>query len=933
MAYVRSSKHSRGGLDYQERRQLAAKKQREEDIEALCVVGYASKLFKDDSTAMAIHRGQYLVPWMGDTSMMIDRFDGRGHLSDLSEIDKVHSWNQVHHLSEEEARIEAICDEERYLALRTDLMEEETKREEELKRIHQSMGALRDQKYYGAVAPAYGEGGSNQSEEYDPTMPTEDEAEKAERLAKERVPTPEPEQPFMAPESLNLPSGIETPGTQKLNLIIERTASFIAKQNPQMEIVIKARQSKNPQFDFLNYDHYLNPYYRHIVKCIKEGKYVPAPIPKEPEKPAEDSDDSDGEGYLHPGLLGSSELPKPKLPSHPIRPTQTTAQAYAPVHQGYSTTQSSVPPSSHQAIHSAAPSLASQVADVAPPVTEPPSEPVPAVAPPADSTSGDTELLAAYYANAASEFVNAYLTALASSAPPPPPGSEGQLQQPGAVPASLSQIAPVTSELNLGVTPGVSTGLEGTETNQNPESVPPIIPPPPDVQPIIDKLAEFVAKNGDDFENGIKLKGDPRFDFVNTWHSFFTYYEQKKFMYRREMEEREAAALEAQKAPVSFSIKPRDIDERVLVGRSALPVEESDSDEELPKIRKPPIGSLDQAAGMTDLINLTKQQIALAMVEATLAKSDDPQTEGHHPLSEENKRLESQRPLWNHKEPSTTGPVSVDYNHGRPRPTPTPPSVPPPPRSRDFSSFLDSSSSLGGAPGRPGILESRRGAAIPPPKTTQPFVSREELARRQAEKAKLEDKLAKAAREKMAGISKERQLQMERRKKAALFMSRMKDQPEDSELDAAGERGNRQRRSSSRERDRERERERSSSSSSSSKATPRAYQTSFDIRVRKRSRSPSPAKRSSPPVSKSRSDSPILVDPLVPFKKKSSSRESSPGSSNGSSGRGILKHKDFHAGTLGGILLKKKPSLEDRKARIKKLVQSSKQSDEVIEID
>lgn len=36
------------------------------------------------------------------------------------------------------------------------------------------MGALRDQNYYGAVAPVYGES-SQQSEEYDPTMPTEDE--------------------------------------------------------------------------------------------------------------------------------------------------------------------------------------------------------------------------------------------------------------------------------------------------------------------------------------------------------------------------------------------------------------------------------------------------------------------------------------------------------------------------------------------------------------------------------------------------------------------------------------------------------------------------------------------------------------------------------------------------------------------------------------
>lgn len=50
-------------------------------------------------------------------------------------------------------------------------------------------------------------------------------------------------------------------------------------------------------------------------------------------------------------------------------------------------------------------------------------------------------------------------------------------------------------------------------------------------------------------------------------------------------------------------------------------------------------------------------------------------------------------------------------------------------------------------------------------------------------------------------------------------------------------------------------------------------------------------------------------DPLLPLRKKSTSRENSPGSSNGSS-RGILKNKDFHAGTLGGILQKKKPTVE-----------------------
>lgn len=55
-----------------------------------------------------------------------DRYDGRGHLHDLSEYDSG-SWNTSYQLSEEEARIDALCDEERYLALHTDLLEEEAR--------------------------------------------------------------------------------------------------------------------------------------------------------------------------------------------------------------------------------------------------------------------------------------------------------------------------------------------------------------------------------------------------------------------------------------------------------------------------------------------------------------------------------------------------------------------------------------------------------------------------------------------------------------------------------------------------------------------------------------------------------------------------------------------------------------------------------------
>lgn len=63
-----------------------------------------------------------------DPPLPVCRYDGRGHLHDLSEYDAEYStWNRDYQLSEEETRIEALCDEERYLALRTDLLEEEAR--------------------------------------------------------------------------------------------------------------------------------------------------------------------------------------------------------------------------------------------------------------------------------------------------------------------------------------------------------------------------------------------------------------------------------------------------------------------------------------------------------------------------------------------------------------------------------------------------------------------------------------------------------------------------------------------------------------------------------------------------------------------------------------------------------------------------------------
>ena len=83
---------------------------------------------------------------------------------------------------------------------------------------------------------------------------------------------------------------------------------------------MKAKQSGNPQFDFLLMDNWLNPYYKHVLKYISEGKYCPE-IPKQEEeeeeneekpgkaKSEEDNDDSDDDSdeeyELHPILQAS----------------------------------------------------------------------------------------------------------------------------------------------------------------------------------------------------------------------------------------------------------------------------------------------------------------------------------------------------------------------------------------------------------------------------------------------------------------------------------------------------------------------------------------------------------------------------------------------------------------------------------------------------
>lgn len=55
-----------------------------------------------------------------------------------------------------------------------------------------------------------------------------------------------------------------------------------------------------------------------------------------------------------------------------------------------------------------------------------------------------------------------------------------------------------------------------------------IVPPPPDLKLVVDKLAEYVSRNGEDFEKQIGQKKDSRFDFLNSQNVYYPYYLFKK---------------------------------------------------------------------------------------------------------------------------------------------------------------------------------------------------------------------------------------------------------------------------------------------------------------------------------------------------------------------------------------------------------------------
>ncbi|XP_068190617.1 splicing factor, suppressor of white-apricot homolog isoform X2 [Antennarius striatus] len=635
----------------------------------LLVFGYACKLFPDDEKALYHEQGKHLIPWMGDKSILIDRYDGRGHLHDLSEYDSG-SWNTSYQLSEEEDRIEALCDEERYLALHTDLLEEEARQEEEYKRLSE---ALADEGTYNAVAFKYS------ADYYDPSQPTEEED--ARKEAEDAEPE-DSEEPFVAPSGLTIPPDVELPATIKTHNIIERTANFVCQQGAQFEIVLKAKQAGNSQFDFLRFDHYLNPYYKHILLAMKEGRYNLSSANQQEKSQDSQSDDSDDDGdgsYLHPSLFAPKkcsrleELVKPLKVMDPDHPLAALVRKAKQERNG----SVAVEAKPEEGLFSSASSAPGQY------TTDP---------------------------NAAAMYYGYYMLPDGTFClAPPPPGIDSSAYcnsmpsdviapptSSGSLPNVGATLTPETQPVAVGATapPQISSSAAPAvlpETSSKPEAqvstqTPAIIPPPPDIQQVIDKLAEYVARNGLKFETSVRAKNDPRFDFLQSWHQYNTYYEFKKNYFMQK-------------------------EGRYLPETDTADDDQSDASLKDSKLTKGSFAPICFAikAKENDMLPLEKNRVRL---------DDDDD-------SDEDKLLQEQG--------LETVMSRYDVTDGEPPP-------------------------------------------LSVPEEKKPALSLEELEAKQA-KQKLEDRLAAAAREKLAQASKEskeKQLQAERKRKAALFLQTLR---------------------------------------------------------------------------------------------------------------------------------------------------------------
>lgn len=309
-------------------------------------------------------------------------------------------------------------------------------------------------------------------------------------------------EPYICPPELILPPDMILPEFDRQAAIIEKTAIFIARNNAQMEIVLKTKQSNNFQFKFLNYDDKLNPFYKELVKLIKSGRYIPRHRPNT-------SDSSKIDSEFIGDDINPDEPYELKLPKVDISNT-----AYASLINRFKKSNEEKIISNSSEIHNGSketnvlsdnrkvPSTSDSIFQE-PSKAEQPAVPV--------ITNEDYER---FYQEYYRHYYSYYYMHYSSSAV-----SSGEAENESWVVSESARAAATAALAAVNAVRQSQLAFSSSSSS-----------PPADLRSIIDKMAEYVVRNGDEFQNVVKSKkqDDPRFAFLQTGHIHHDYYIVKK---------------------------------------------------------------------------------------------------------------------------------------------------------------------------------------------------------------------------------------------------------------------------------------------------------------------------------------------------------------------------------------------------------------------
>lgn len=235
---------------------------REDADLSCCVYGQSCTLFCDSDLAASLDTGRHLQAWLGDDTILVDRYDVRLLLHDGAQISKALHRRDLR--AQEADTTQEDLEFERYRDLNPEPSTESASSDDEQDTTGpEPEPELESSAAYAAVPFLYSKSEAHAQPETDQALPPS-------RPAAPAVPDIAFTPTFAVPASVQE----HLPETERMHKIILQTAKFVRQAGGQTEFVLRVKQAANPNFSFLEPNDLQHPYFRWLVSTKPEDMLV-----------------------------------------------------------------------------------------------------------------------------------------------------------------------------------------------------------------------------------------------------------------------------------------------------------------------------------------------------------------------------------------------------------------------------------------------------------------------------------------------------------------------------------------------------------------------------------------------------------------------------------------------------------------------------------